>query len=393
MNVRAKAPPAALVDFHRACRYLNNRQRLFESVYTTLVFLLALLVSSSSPQSVPGYSNVKIVQPQDTYSIPGTTATFYCPAQGQSDSTGNLEYLDVLVYFNDQLISKFRPPPRLFLIQEHQEVAGLLITDTELQDNNSSMYCKVEDSEGEGLISRTALLILADGKPFAVVPTQVFEGLYDIEVAWEPPLVPPSGPVLNYSAFLTGPVEQQKETEANVTSLLLEGLLPARQYSLSVVASNVYGAGNVTFVDVTTRNPVVPPAPKHVSVEVAQAHIALVSWEPVVINNVTMTPVTQYIITYFPFDNTSLLQNSTVDGSELQLMLYNLTLGDLYTFHVSAVNSAGQGLSSYQSAWVTSAVISPSLLIVMIPVVVAGLAVLMIVIIAVTLIVTFLRRK
>ena len=68
--------------------------------------------------------------------------------------------------------------------------------------------------------------------------------------------MPLDGPILNYTAVLTGPVQQQKEANASVTSMLLQGLLPASEYSLSVVASNVYGTGNVTSVVVTTKNPI-----------------------------------------------------------------------------------------------------------------------------------------
>ena len=97
---------------------------------------------------------------------------------------------------------------------------------------------------------------LTDGEPPAVVPTQVSQGLYEIGVMWEPALVPMEGPVSNYTASLTGPVQQEKEAAADVTSLLFEGLLPARDYSLTVVASNAYGKGNVTTVIVSTRSPV-----------------------------------------------------------------------------------------------------------------------------------------
>ena len=89
---------------------------------------------------------------------------FNCLAQGQADGTGNLEYLDMIVYFNNQPISKFKPPERMELIQKEQKVAGLLIVDTELQDNNASVYCKVDDSEGEGLFTEMAVLIVA-GEP------------------------------------------------------------------------------------------------------------------------------------------------------------------------------------------------------------------------------------
>ena len=40
-------------------------------------------------------------------------------------------------------------------------MAGLLIVDTELQDN-ALVYCKVKDSEEEGLITQKALLIVTD---------------------------------------------------------------------------------------------------------------------------------------------------------------------------------------------------------------------------------------
>ena len=111
------------------------------------------------------------------YSLTGTSAEFDCLAQAEAEDTGNVENLDMLVYFNGEPIDRFSPPPGLSLRQVDQMVAGLFIKVTGPQHNNASVYCKVEDSEGEGLFTRTALLIVA-GEPIDAQTLLVFVELH-----------------------------------------------------------------------------------------------------------------------------------------------------------------------------------------------------------------------
>ncbi|XP_071972734.1 receptor-type tyrosine-protein phosphatase eta-like [Engystomops pustulosus] len=147
----------------------------------------------------------------------------------------------------------------------------------------------------------------------------------------------PSGNVTNYTVSLTGGVTNTTQTTA--TQVTITGLLPGREYSVTVQTNS----GTCSQISAPVTQATYPTPPRNFSINTVTTNSLTLSWmEPVNMTGVDKS----YNISYVNSSGTW-----TVTSNTTSVTLQNLTSGTNYTITVVTV-----GVRGYQSSAVSTSV-------------------------------------
>ncbi|KAG8539949.1 hypothetical protein GDO81_020085, partial [Engystomops pustulosus] len=147
----------------------------------------------------------------------------------------------------------------------------------------------------------------------------------------------PSGNVTNYTVSLTGAVTNTTQTTA--TQVTIPGLLPGREYTVTVQTNS----GTCSQISAPVTEATYPKPPRNIAVNTVGTNSLTLSWtEPVDMTGLDKS----YNISYGNSSGTW-----TVTSNTTSISLQNLTSGTNYTITVVTV-----GVRGYQSSAVSTSV-------------------------------------
>jgi hypothetical protein len=194
--------------------------------------------------------------------------------------------------------------------------------------------------------------VLFDPAPAPGTPTGVSAtaGSGSATVSWTAPAT--GGPPSSYTItpYIGSSAQTPVSAGGSATSKVVGGLTAGTSYTFTVQATNPSGTGPESAHSnaVSPTGAVAPGAPTGAAA-VADSTSALVSWTAP--GNDGGSAITGYTVT--PFDGSTALSSTQVDGSTTQTRITGLSNGTAYTFKVAATNSAGTGSASAASNAVT----------------------------------------
>ncbi|XP_019853936.1 PREDICTED: titin-like isoform X3 [Amphimedon queenslandica] len=311
--------------------------------------VLSLLICRAEQLSFAGYQDITLTSvPKPLYTVNSRITEMPCTASGHLIATGANVSLDVVFFRNESpLLNKYNTPARHhYMTDDGVTVTGLIISPTTLEDNGVLFKCQVFiNNQLVNVSSPQVSLIVADGRPPAI-PLQVSSvTVQSVTLQWSAPLLPSDGPVLHYTGYLYdddgSTVLSVFNISGNSSSATYSGLLPDRQYRVTVVAVNDYGNGNVsTPISFRTSQSSQAPAPTALSFTLLAGNGNLeIGWDKPVINSYDTTyPITHYIVQHKLYSSPSFITENTPDNSTLSFRLQSLTIGSVYVFKVTPFN-------------------------------------------------------
>jgi fibronectin type 3 domain-containing protein len=213
--------------------------------------------------------------------------------------------------------------------------------------NGQAYFYKVaaKNAVGEGAASNEATATPSGlpGPPTGVTPVA---GDRQVALSWSPPADDGGSPVTNYSIWrgTTSGGESRLETIGASTDYLDTGLTNGQTYYYTVSAGNAIGNGtNSTEVNATPLT--TPSEPVNIHAEGGDGRVDL-SWQAP--SDDGGAPITHYRIYR---GTTAGGETLLVElGSILSFVDTGVTNGQIYYYKVSAVNAAGEGAKSEESA-------------------------------------------
>jgi outer membrane protein OmpA-like peptidoglycan-associated protein len=220
--------------------------------------------------------------------------------------------------------------------------AGSPCTVTGLTNGTSYTFTvHATNAIGDGPESSASSAVTPARAPDAPLNPAVTVGNGSVTVTFDPPADNGGSPILNYTVAAAG--SGGGSVTCSGSPCTLSGLTNGTSYAVTVRANNAVGPGSVASAG--SAIPVTAPsAPSTPTVERGDSSAVL-----------TFTPgsdggsaITGYVVTVHP-------GGATQNCDESPCTVTGLTNGDSYTFTVAAVNDAGIGAPSANSAAVTPA--------------------------------------
>jgi hypothetical protein len=196
-------------------------------------------------------------------------------------------------------------------------------------------------------------LASSDGKQATVpdAPTSVVasSGVASATVSWTAPASNGGSPILSYTVTSSPGGVTATTSDGATTMAMVSGLTNDTTYTFVVTATNAIGtsAPSASSNAVTpTATPQAPDAPTGVTAVVTAPKAITVSWS---VPDNHGSAITHYTVTSSPADSTT----NTPDGTTSMATFTGLTVGNSYTYSVTATNSVGTSAASAPSSSVT----------------------------------------
>ena len=203
------------------------------------------------------------------------------------------------------------------------------------------------NGNGEGASSSASSAVTPStvpDSPIAVAATDNGDGT--VSVSW-------TAPADNGSAITSYTVTPYDETTATPStptsstslSVLVSGLTLGDSYTFTVTATNGNGTGPASSASLPVTTISVPGAPTGIIANDNADGASITVWWTAPANN--GSSITGYTVT--PYDVTTSTTLSTTGSTGVSVSVGGLTLGDYYTFTVTATNGNGTGPASSAS--------------------------------------------
>jgi hypothetical protein len=206
------------------------------------------------------------------------------------------------------------------------------------------------DFSGADLVT-VAAADLTSGSSVPGPPTNVVAqgGVAQATITWDPPVDTGGSPITAYLVTSSGGGSTMTVNGA-VTMATMTGLTNGTTYTFMVAAINAAGTGPSATSNPTTPTgmPMAPSAPTNVSAIANVDHGATVSWTA---SDNHGSPLQGYAIAATQLTGTL----ATASPTATSAMVTGLTLGQQYTFTVTATNGIGTSSASLPSMPVTAA--------------------------------------
>lgn len=155
---------------------------------------------------------------------------------------------------------------------------------------------------------------------------------------WRPPTSDGGSPITKYTLACSA-IAYSQDVSANVSNFLVTGLTNGTDYSFTITATNVNGAGPAATFE-TVQPGVTPFGPTVATASTFTTSTALITWTPSTIANEGSTR--GYIIECYPMSNSALSSFSQTQDSFLSSILFeSLSTNQYYQFLVRGINDVG----------------------------------------------------
>ena len=218
---------------------------------------------------------------------------------------------------------------------------------TSYQDVNVTLgttyfyYVAGTNAAGEGPQSNEVNItyLTPPAAPQNLAATSIRNG---IALAWGVPLSDGGSPITNYTIYrgISSGAEANYQTIGNVTAFNDSIAIPQGQYYYQVRAINSIGEGNPSN-EVNATPLTCPSAPLNLTVT-QSGNIILLEWRPPALDG--QSPITNYRI-YRKTNDGNWVPIATI-GNVLSYNDTNLTVGDTYSYKVTALNAIGESVFS-----------------------------------------------
>lgn len=220
-----------------------------------------------------------------------------------------------------------------------------------LPSTSYSITVAAQNSIGFGLESNSLVIQTSVGPPSA--PTNIMVSSItssSMVVSWNVPFNGGSS-IINYEITATAFLPQNFTVGGSATFVSINGLQPATNYTITVVALNSIGRSASSIPIFSTTNPTVPNPPCCVSFSQVTSTTVLLSWNAPFYTGGSPIINHQLNITY---DNSSIVRYTGSGTPSYQLT--QLRPATNYIIAVAAVNAVGIGNNSISIAFVTQEV-------------------------------------
>jgi hypothetical protein len=199
------------------------------------------------------------------------------------------------------------------------------------------------------LVDAVLALPTAPGPPTGVTGTA---GNGQVSLSWTAPANNGGSPITGYvvTPYVSGTAQSARTFNSTAITQTITGLINGTAYTFKVAARNAVGAGPQSSQSAAVTPRTVPGAPTGVTGTAGNGQVGL-SWTAPASNG--GSPITGYVVT--PYVNGTAQSARTFDSTATTQTITGLTNGTAYTFRVAALNAAGAGPQSSQSAAVTPA--------------------------------------
>lgn len=194
---------------------------------------------------------------------------------------------------------------------------------------------------GAGLPSAASAAVTPATVPGVATAVTATAGSSSASVTWTAPAVTGGSAVTGYTIVGTDTTDSdgsvQVPSDGPGTTASLDGLVPGDDYTFTVVAVNDVGPGAASVASSSVTPYTTPAAPTGVTAVTGADGAPVVSWTAPADG---FSPITGYLVSYNGGDDSGVV---TAAPGVTSLELSGLTVGNTYTFTVTAENLAGAG--------------------------------------------------